>query len=148
MQLPHCGECAFLDYEDIYGFGWCRIDGTEHYCGHRCSLQFTEREAERILHHYQKWRRGAVRPVEDRQPHPHIVARALDCAVNHCEAPQRLVLNEVREYIRGFRRTIPDPAEYGRAIDHAIRGLREYRRNDNENENSHPDGDCCPLTVD
>lgn len=36
-DLYYCGSCAYFDYEDIYGYGYCRLQHREQYCGDRCN---------------------------------------------------------------------------------------------------------------
>lgn len=60
---PHyCGECPHFIYEDVNGGGYCEI--TENYT--KCSFPcvFVSKipkpsECEKILHYYQRYRRGA-----------------------------------------------------------------------------------------
>lgn len=66
--------------EDICGFGYCEISDRERSCRDKCEFGFyrmTRYHAERILHHYQRWRRGA----KCKQPHPFIIGKAMDVAI-------------------------------------------------------------------
>lgn len=80
MSLPYCGECSFLSHEDIDGFGCCDITRCEQRCSDQCTINratITDKQAEKILHHFQKWRRGHKGP----QPHPYVVGQAIDKAI-------------------------------------------------------------------
>lgn len=75
-----CGECAFLKNEGIDGYGQCIITRNIRHCGEMCSFQDDmpdEVQAVRILHHFQKWRRGG----RGKQPNPTIVGDAIDRAI-------------------------------------------------------------------
>lgn len=74
MNIPYCGECCFLSN------GQCTILEREQRCSDQCAVrynQITHREAERILHHYQKWRRGGKGPM----PPPYVVGQAIDKSI-------------------------------------------------------------------
>lgn len=76
----YCGECSFLKAEDSCGFCYCEISDNERSCRDKCEFGFyrmTRYHAERILHHYQKWRRGA----KCKQPHPFVIGKAMDVAI-------------------------------------------------------------------
>lgn len=59
----HCGECPFFKNENTYGYGICDISGTVEHCSLECSFEeydkLTNSQAVKVLHHAQKWRRGA-----------------------------------------------------------------------------------------
>ena len=71
---PFCGECSFC----IDGF--CTVC-QQTVLGHeRCSLHrhtMTVEQIEKVLHTYQKWRRGG----RGKQPHPYVVGVAIDGAI-------------------------------------------------------------------
>ncbi|MBQ5839787.1 MAG: hypothetical protein IIW42_07160 [Bacteroidaceae bacterium] len=46
----------------------------EQRCDDECSLQYTDKEIERVLHHFQKWHRGS----KGEQPQPYIIGKAID----------------------------------------------------------------------
>ena len=62
-MATYCGECPFFKYEDTDGYGICDIGGFADNCSMECSFfvfdQLTNRQAVKVLHHTQKWRRGA-----------------------------------------------------------------------------------------
>lgn len=67
-EVRYCGECPFFKYEDTYGEGWCVVKCEARECGDECFfLDFNLKEgyrmpmagAEKVLHHHQKWRKGA-----------------------------------------------------------------------------------------
>ena len=62
-MATHCGECPFLKYEDTDGYGICDIIGIESNCSLVCAFEkqceLTKEQAVKVLHHTQKWRRGA-----------------------------------------------------------------------------------------
>ena len=75
-----CGECAFLKNEGIDGYGQCIITRNIQHCGEMCSFQDDkpdEVQAVRILHHFQKWRRGG----RGKQPNPTVIGDAIDRAI-------------------------------------------------------------------
>lgn len=79
-QIPYCGECSFFKYEDTYGQGVCDIKGRITFCERQCDIHYltlTERQALRILHHFQKYRRGGKKPM----PQPYIIGQAIDKAI-------------------------------------------------------------------
>ena len=61
--MTHCGECPFFKYEDTDGYGICDISGFAKNCSMECSFcmfdELTNIQAVKVLHHTQKWRRGA-----------------------------------------------------------------------------------------
>ena len=62
MSKPHCGECNFFPHESIDGYGWCDVTGREQQRSDQCTLSrenITDKQALRVLHYAQKWRRGA-----------------------------------------------------------------------------------------
>lgn len=74
---PCCGECSFFKYEDMFGYGICCISDREQRCDDECPLQYTDKEIERVLHHFQKWRRGG----KGEQPQPYIIDKGIDGAI-------------------------------------------------------------------
>ena len=61
--MTHCGECPFFKYEDTDGYGICDISGFAENCSLVCAFdkqgELTYIQAVNVLHHAQKWRRGA-----------------------------------------------------------------------------------------
>lgn len=77
---PLCEQCIFFEYEDAAGNGYCNITYREQHCSDRCIIhynQLTPRQAVRILHQFQKWRRGGKSPM----PHPYVIGQAIDKAI-------------------------------------------------------------------
>ena len=75
MSKPHCGECTFFSHESIDGYGWCDVTDREQQCSDQCTLRYkimTSKQAEKVLHHYQKYRRGGKNPM----PHPYVIGQA------------------------------------------------------------------------
>ena len=62
-MATHCGECPFFKWEDTDGYGICDISGLDENCSLVCAFdkqgELTKRQAVKVLHHTQKWRRGA-----------------------------------------------------------------------------------------
>ena len=63
-MATYCDECPFFKDEDTYGYGICDISGFAKNCSMECSFedglkQLTNEQAVKVLHHTQKWRRGA-----------------------------------------------------------------------------------------
>ena len=86
MSKPHCGECTFFSHESIDGYGWCDVTDREQQCSDQCTLQYkimTSKQAEKVLHHYQKYRRGGKNPM----PHPYVIGQAIDRAI--CDMRKR-----------------------------------------------------------
>lgn len=80
--LPRCGECRFGENEDAYGRAWCALLDKEVCCQHKCLLSsknISARSAERILHYYQKYRRGG----RFRFCNPYLVGIAIDYAIKN-----------------------------------------------------------------
>lgn len=80
-MITHCGECPFFKYEDIDGYGICDIIGIESNCGLVCAFdkqgELTNRQAVKVLHHAQKWRRGAKIGM----PPPALLGLAIDTGI-------------------------------------------------------------------
>lgn len=77
---PLCEQCIFFEYEDAAGNGYCNIKYREQRCSDRCEVtreNLTTRETIRILHTFQKWRRGHKGPM----PHPYVIGQAIDKAI-------------------------------------------------------------------
>lgn len=77
---PYCGECPYFLYEGLDGFGICDIQKQTANCSFVCD--FTDRpptpkETERLLHHYQKYRRG----TKPKAPSPFLIGVAIDEAI-------------------------------------------------------------------
>lgn len=79
--MTHCGECPFFKYEDIDGYGICDISGFAKNCSLECSFvwldQLTKEQAVKVLHHLQKWRRGAKIGM----PPPVLLGLAIDKSI-------------------------------------------------------------------
>lgn len=91
-MIPYCGECPFMKYESIDGYGWCNIRDREVYCGDQCNVahnELTNKGAIKILHYAQKWRRGA----KIQQIPPYLLGVGIDRAIK--ELRQRRRDNEV-----------------------------------------------------
>lgn len=77
----HCGECPFFKNENTYGYGICDISGTVEHCSLECSFEeydkVTNRQSVKVLHHAQKWRRGAKIGM----PPPALLGLAMDTAI-------------------------------------------------------------------
>ena len=80
--MPHCGECPFLKYGDQYGYGICYLTGLVMAYTSKCSFEdglreLTNEQAIKVLHHTQKWRRGAKIGM----PPPVLLGLAIDKAI-------------------------------------------------------------------
>ena len=79
--MTYCGECPFFKYEDTDGYGICDIIGNESSCSLICAFdkqgELTYRQAVKVLHHAQKWRRGAKIGM----PPPALLGLAIDTAI-------------------------------------------------------------------
>ena len=80
--MTHCGECPFLKWEDIDGYGTCYITGLVMAYTFKFSFedglkQLTKEQAVKVLHHAQKWRRGATIGM----PPPALLGLAIDTAI-------------------------------------------------------------------
>ena len=77
----YCGECPFFKYENTYGYGICDISGVVENCYLVCSFEeryeLTGRQAVKVLHHAQKWRRGS----KIKMPPPVLLGLAIDTAI-------------------------------------------------------------------
>lgn len=79
-SIPCCGECMHFRSDAVVTIGNCALAKSIQRCDDNCSLTYdnlTEAQALTILHHYQKWRRGAKSDM----PHPYHVGIALDVAI-------------------------------------------------------------------
>ena len=80
-MATHCGECPFFKYEDTDGYGICDISGLEENCSLVCGYdrldKLTKRQAVKVLHHAQKWRRGEKIGM----PPPALLGLAIDTAI-------------------------------------------------------------------
>ena len=80
MSKPHCGECNFFSHESIDGYGWCDVTQREQQCSDQCTLSrenITDKQALRVLHYAQKWRRGAKTECVN----PYVFGIAIDRAI-------------------------------------------------------------------
>lgn len=80
-MTTYCGECPFFKYEDTDGYGICDIIGSKSICSLVCAFdkqgELTKRQAVMVLHHAQKWRRGAKIGM----PPPVLLGLAIDTAI-------------------------------------------------------------------
>ena len=80
-MATYCGECPFFKYEDTDGFGICDISGFAKNCSMECSFvwldELANEQAIKVLHHTQKWRRGAKIGM----PPPALLGLAIDKAI-------------------------------------------------------------------
>ena len=80
-MATHCGKCPFFKYENTHGYGICDISGFAEKCSLKCSFerldQLTKEQAVKVLHHSQKWRRGAKIGM----PPPTLLGLAIDTAI-------------------------------------------------------------------
>ena len=80
--MTYCGECPFLKHKDINGYGVCYLTGLSMNHTFKCSFedrlkQLTNKQAVKVLHHAQKWRRGAKIGM----PPPALLGLAIDNAI-------------------------------------------------------------------
>ena len=79
--MTYCGECPFFKWEDTYGYGICGIIEIESNCSLVCAFdkqgELTNRQAVKVLHHTQKWRRGANIGM----PPPALLGLAIDRSI-------------------------------------------------------------------
>ena len=80
-MATHCGECPFFKWEDTYGYGICDIIESRSICSLVCAFdkqgELTKRQAVKVLHHAQKWRRGAKIGM----PPPALLGLAIDTGI-------------------------------------------------------------------
>ena len=80
-MATYCGECQFFKYEDTDGYGLCDISGLEENCSLVCDFdkqgELTNEQAIKVLHHAQKWRRGAKIGM----PPPALLGLAIDTGI-------------------------------------------------------------------
>ena len=80
-MATHCGECPFFKYEDTDGYGICDIIGIKSNCSLVCAFEkqceLTDMQSVKVLHHAQKWRRGAKMGM----PPPDLLGLAIDTAI-------------------------------------------------------------------
>ena len=80
-SMTNCGECPFFKYEDTDGYGICDISVLEENCSLVCAFEkqgeLTKRQAVKVLHHAQKWRRGAKIGM----PPPVLLGLAIDTGI-------------------------------------------------------------------
>ena len=79
--MTYCGECPFFKYEDTDVYGRCDISGSKSNCSLVCAFykqgELTNKQAVKVLHHAQKWRRGAKVCM----PPPALLGLAIDKAI-------------------------------------------------------------------
>ena len=80
-MATYCGEYPFFKYEDTDGYGICDISRLEDNCSLVCAFdkqgELTYRQAVKVLHHAQKWRRGAKIGM----PPPALLGLAIDTGI-------------------------------------------------------------------
>ena len=80
-MATYCGECPFLKYEDTDGYGICDISWVEENCSNVCAFdgshKLTNKQAVKVLHHTQKWRRGEKIGM----PPPALLGLAIDKSI-------------------------------------------------------------------
>ena len=80
-MATYCGECPSFKYEDTDGYGICDISGSKSNCSLVCDFdkqgELTNEQAIKVLHHAQKWRRGAKIGM----PPPALLGLAIDKAI-------------------------------------------------------------------
>lgn len=80
QRIPRCGECAYFESEDVYGWGFCYIRQHSCLCDDKCELDISALkpcEVSRGLHAYQKWRRGKG----NKAPLPYVVGVLIDASM-------------------------------------------------------------------
>ena len=81
-MATYCGECPFFKYEDTDGYGICYLTGLVMDYTFKCSFEdglrsLTKEQAVKVLHHAQKWRRGAKIGM----PPPDLLGLAIDTGI-------------------------------------------------------------------
>ena len=82
-MATYCGEeCPFFKWEDPDGYGICYLTGLVMAYTFKCSFedglkQLTKRQAVKVLHHTQKWRRGEKIGM----PPPALLGLAIDKSI-------------------------------------------------------------------
>ena len=82
-MATYCGEeCPFLKWGDLDGYGICCLTGLVMAHTFKCSFddglrQLTNEQAVKVLHHAQKWRRGAKIGM----PPPALLGLAIDTGI-------------------------------------------------------------------
>ena len=82
-MATYCGEeCPFFKWEDPDEYGICYLTGLVMAYTFKCSFedglkQLTKRQAIKVLHHTQKWRRGAKVGM----PPPALLGLAIDTGI-------------------------------------------------------------------
>ena len=81
-MATYCGECPFFKYEDTDGYGVCYLTDLVMAYTFKCSFedglkQLTKEQAVKVLHHTQKWRRGAKIGM----PPPALIGLAIDTGI-------------------------------------------------------------------
>ena len=79
--MTYCGECPFFKYE-TNGYRICYLTGLVMAYTFKCSFedglkQLTKEQAVKVLHHTQKWRRGAKIGM----PPPALLGLAIDTGI-------------------------------------------------------------------
>lgn len=80
--VPHCGECCFLENQDIYGIGYCKLVADTMRCDGQCEVdhyRIGQESAIYGLHYLQKWRRSNSDKLKI--PPPYVVGKLIDAAI-------------------------------------------------------------------
>lgn len=78
----NCGICSFFKHKDISGGGYCTILDKLTSVDTICSLDYanmSEKSAIKVLHYFQKWRRGGNFAM----PNPYVIGVAVDAAIRN-----------------------------------------------------------------
>ncbi|MCZ2855511.1 MAG: hypothetical protein O2U62_00290 [Candidatus Bathyarchaeota archaeon] len=81
-NTPYCGECCFLQDEDINGIGYCKLRCDSMRCGDQCELDHNRIGHDAViygLHYLQKWRRSNSDKLK--MPPPYVVGKLIDAAI-------------------------------------------------------------------
>ena len=81
-MATYCGDCPFLKWGDPDGYGVCYLTGLAMNHTFKCSFEdrlkeLTNEQAVKVLHHTQKWRRGAKIGM----PPPALLGLAIDTGI-------------------------------------------------------------------
>ena len=80
--MTYCGECTFFKWKNEDSYGICYLTGLAMNHTFKCSFEdrlkeLTKEQAIKVLHHAQKWRRGAKIGM----PPPALLGLAIDKAI-------------------------------------------------------------------
>ena len=81
-MATYCGDCPFFKWKDPDRYGICYLTGLVMAYTYKCSFEdglreLTNKQAIKVLHHTQKWRRGAKIGM----PPPALLGLAIDTAI-------------------------------------------------------------------